>query len=102
MIMMMMIIIIIIIIIIINFTCIASISLTVLGALQYPEKCIRTTLTKKNKKLDTDLVINQEKAWCNKYAFKCFLKEFKESAFLKDAGRLFHNLGPAIENRRSP
>ena len=28
-----------------------------------------------------------------------FLKEFKESAFLKDAGRLFHNLGPAIENR---
>ena len=25
-----------------------------------------------------------------------FLKEFKELAFLKDAGILFHNLGPAI------
>ena len=41
---------------------IASISLTVLGALQYHalqnhEKC---TLTKKIKKLDTDRVINQE------------------------------------------
>ena len=31
-----------------------------------------------------------------------FLKEFKDSAFLKDAGMLFHNLGPAIENLRSP
>ena len=31
-----------------------------------------------------------------------FLKEFKESTFLKDAGMLFHNLGPAIENLRSP
>ena len=30
------------------------------------------------------------------------LKEFKDSAFLKDAGMLFHNLGPAIENLRSP
>ena len=37
-----------------------------------------------------------------KYVCKCFLKEFKESAFLKDAGMLFHNLGPAIENLRSP
>ena len=27
---------------------------------------------------------------------KCFLKELKESAFLKDAGMLFHNLSPAI------
>ena len=26
--------------------------------------------------------------------FKCFLKAFKESTFLKDAGMLFHNLGP--------
>ena len=48
--------------IIINFIYIASISLTVLGALQYHalqnhEKC---TLTKKIKKLDTDRVINQE------------------------------------------
>ena len=58
--------------IIINFIYIASISLTVLGALQYHEKRIRTTLTKKNKKLGTDLVINQEKAWCNKYVVKCF------------------------------
>ena len=31
-----------------------------------------------------------------------FLKEFKESVFLKDVGMLFHNLGPAIENLRSP
>ena len=46
--------------------------------------------------------INQEKAWWNKYVFKCFLKEFKESTILKDAGMLFHNLGPAMENLRSP
>ena len=39
---------------------------------------------------------NKKKAWRIKYVFKCFLKEFKESAFLKDAGMLFHNLGPAI------
>ena len=33
-----------------------------------------------------------------------FLKrEFKKlRAFLKDAGMLFHNLGPAMENLRSP
>ena len=37
-----------------------------------------------------------------KYVLRCFLKEFKESAFLKDAVMLFHNLGPAIENIRSP
>ena len=42
------------------------------------------------------------KAWRIKYVFKCFLKEFKESAFLKDEGMLFHNLGPAVENLRSP
>ena len=36
-----------------------------------------------------------------KYVFKCFLKEFKESVFLKDADMLFHNLGPARENLRS-
>ena len=36
------------------------------------------------------------------YVFKCFLKEFKELAFLECAGMLFHNLGPAIENLRSP
>ena len=36
--------------------------------------------------------MNQEKAWWNKYVFKCFLNEFKESAFGKDAGMLFHNL----------
>ena len=30
------------------------------------------------------------------------LKEFKELAFLKKAGMLFHNLGPALENLRSP
>ena len=42
--------------------------------------------------------MNYEKACWNKYVFKCFLKEFKELAFLKDAGVLFHNLGPAIEN----
>ena len=41
------------------------------------------------------------KAWRIKYVFKRFLKEFKESAFLKDGGMLFHNLGPAIENLRS-
>ena len=38
----------------------------------------------------------KKKARRIKYVFKCFLKEFKESAFLKDAGMLFHNLGPAI------
>ena len=43
--------------IIINFMYIASISLTVLGALQYH------ALQYHGKKLDTDLVINQEKAW---------------------------------------
>ena len=41
------------------------------------------------------------KAWRIKYVFKRFLKEFKESAFLKDGVMLFHNLGPAIENLRS-
>ena len=35
------------IIIITNFIYIASISITVLGALQYHKKCIKTTLTKK-------------------------------------------------------
>ena len=25
-----------------------------------------------------------------------FFKEFKESAFLKDGGMLFHNLGPGV------
>ena len=50
-------------IIIINFIYTASISITVLGALQYHEKCIKTTLAKKYKNFDTDLVVNQERAW---------------------------------------
>ena len=80
-----------------KFIYIASISLTVLVALQYHEKCINHAY--KHKKLDTNVVINLNKSLVKyTYVFKCFLKEFKESAFLKDAGSLFHNLGPAIKN----
>ena len=47
-------------------------------------------------------IYKSKKAWRIKYVLRCFLKEFKESAFLKGAVMLFHNLGPAIENIRSP
>ena len=36
------------------------------------------------------------------YKSNVFFKELKESAVLKYAGILFHNLGPTIENLPSP
>ena len=51
--------------------------------------------------INQNYIYKSRKAWRIKYVFKCFLKEFKESTFLKDAGMPFHNLGPAIENLRS-
>ena len=64
-----------------NYIYIESTSLIVVGALQYQEKNIKTIKKPNNyyigiKIIYTNLFINQEKAWCNKYILKCFLKEF--------------------------
>ena len=62
----------------------------------------KLTTTYISMEINQNYILKSRKAWRIKYVLKCFLKEFKESAFLKDAGILFHNLGPAIENLRSP